>query len=862
MWPRLRSWSESTGTGLELTRNGQVPSDMSSPIASIHRTFQEAQKNCDSIVLNAKEHPRLKAAQSELGRIEATIKTRATESFESFKRFSESGSSENFLKPLSPLPLPPPILGIRRVVSENSIQSPVASGPKDSSLEHPPFGHRSTVPDLMTTMQRTMLSAQKAAETHAAALLTSSGMLRGSSFLPKGGEMAGTLDDSSSHMDFPGNIRVEQMMAKPLGALQKIQQVAEASYRETHAQVYQLMAPSIKTVGLQGGSKFTAGVATGTLTAPRALSDEWEKEAKQVIVSLSGCKQVGDSNQASQVGLEVDPGTVPSTSGTGKEDLSTLAEWKKWLQKFELREAQDSADQLAGEIDTLGGNARGTHGHDSPESPKSGSPWKRVMDMSLSMGSWPGLENWLLRKQKQGSNLRDEGRSVAIVTTAALPWMTGTAVNPLLRAVYLAKDDTRNVTLVIPWLTISDQTTIFPNITFDSPDRQEEYVREWARKRTGMDTPFKVQFYPARYAPEKGSILPVGDLTQYIPDNEADVAVLEEPEHLNWYHHGRCWTDKFNHVVGIVHTNYLDYARREEGGEMKENVLKVINSWVCQAHCHKVVKLSGAVQPLPKEHTEFVHGVSPSFLEVGMNRRTPKPGTDKRFSDGFYFIGKVVWAKGYTELLQMVKQHKDSCGEDIPVDVYGGGPDLPDVQTRSASLSLPLKFHGPKDHLSPEIHDYKVLVNPSTSDVVATTSAEALAMGKFVICCEHPSNRFFSQFSNCLVYRTPEEFSQKVKYAREHEPKPLSDEEKYKLTWEAATERFLDIASLSPAERDPGPLGKAVDSLAYFTHNAFSGFEPLRVTAGAHPGTRDNPETVTSYVPSPAPSGGLFDRKP
>jgi hypothetical protein len=35
-------------------------------------------------------------------------------------------------------------------------------------------------------------------------------------------------------------------MAKPLGALQKIQQVAEASYRETHAQVYQLMAPSIK----------------------------------------------------------------------------------------------------------------------------------------------------------------------------------------------------------------------------------------------------------------------------------------------------------------------------------------------------------------------------------------------------------------------------------------------------------------------------------------------------------------------------------------------------------------------------------------------------------------------------------------
>ncbi|CAA7406597.1 unnamed protein product [Spirodela intermedia] len=452
----------------------------------------------------------------------------------------------------------------------------------------------------------------------------------------------------------------------------------------------------------------------------------------------------------------------------------------------------------------------------------------------------------------------DRRRHIAIFTTASLPWMTGTAVNPLFRAAYLEKAGDWKVTLAIPWLSLKDQELVYPGkIAFASPREHENYVRQWVQERTGLISGFKIGFYPGKFSKDKRSILPVGDITEVIPDEEADIAVLEEPEHLTWYHHGRRWKTKFRRVIGIVHTNYLEYVKREKNGLIQAFFLKHINNWVTHIYCHKIVRLSAATQDLPRSVVCNVHGVNPKFIAIGKDKERLQNGGGGGESPtkGAYYIGKMVWSKGYRELLQLLSAHQDELAG-FTVDLYGDGEDSDQVRQAAGKLKLAVRVFPGRDHADPLFHEYKVFINPSTTDVVCTTTAEALAMGKIVVCADHPSNEFFKKFPNCRTYSGKKGFVTAVLGALSEEaPPPLTEAQRRELSWEAATERFLTAAELGPEESAAGKpvdssppfmsvsmmklreLRRSIEGASALVHHTISGNEAARRAFGAIPGS-------------------------
>ena len=598
------------------------------------------------------------------------------------------------------------------------------------------------------------------------------------------------------------------------------------------------------------------------------------------------------------------------------------------------------------------------------------------------------------------SDLSNLDRRIWVITTASLPWRTGTAVNPLMRALALTRGRPKHhVTLFIPWLTDAKARTALYGKTncFDSSQEQEAWIRDFCRTRAKSpeeEANLRIQFWDGIYHNGFGSIFPAVDICSLIPKEEADVAILEEPEHLNWFRVPATasekdelgWAHKFQYVVGILHTNYDSYVKKYGMGTsfITAPALGALTSLVVKAYCHRVIRLSDALPSLVsrKEVTANVHGVRAEFLDPpvagGDDKKNNSNANEDDKEDGevdreegqganddnfaaVYYVGKLIWAKGFEDVLELQERYRAATGNYFEMDIYGGGNDekaikrafygrhgryhrtasstsgtsdsssaennqlaakifdrdesllsllreresqsndsedqaSPDQQqqegeeekkednkersaspiapmevlsdlsqktlgtgaeTAGAAMQLiesamqhgfgaftnregdkrdedeteakvtdntdnklgqkkpfflgprraafkwrkdpvPARFLGVKDHIVVrDIPNQRIFLNMSTSEVLCTTSAEALAMGKFVVLPKHPSNEFFLQFPNCLAYEGMDDCVAKLLFALANQPTPLSTEEAYMLSWEGATERLFQAAGIT-----------------------------------------------------------------
>ncbi|CAN0237344.1 unnamed protein product, partial [Ectocarpus fasciculatus] len=199
---------------------------------------------------------------------------------------------------------------------------------------------------------------------------------------------------------------------------------------------------------------------------------------------------------------------------------------------------------------------------------------------------------------------------------------------------------------------------------------------------------------------------------------------------------------------------------------------------------------------------------------------------------GAYFIGKSLWAKGYDRLIGLLEYNNKRLGRAFHMDVYGSGPDREAIEAKSCEKGCDLTFFPATDHS--ELGDYSVFINPSVSEVLCTTVAEALAMGKWVVCARHSSNEFFFQFPNCLPFDSEEDFAACVSWALRHDPEDLTPALRHKLSWAAATERLADAAVMNVGERKrQKPVADGFFTVAHAAAGSGPTGDLFRLVAGA-----------------------------
>ena len=364
-------------------------------------------------------------------------------------------------------------------------------------------------------------------------------------------------------------------------------------------------------------------------------------------------------------------------------------------------------------------------------------------------------------------------KSVGIVTTASLPWLTGTSIIPLFHAVYLRRHGYKT-TLYLPWLPPSKQHHCFTHNRFYSEEEQRQYIVGWL---AGDLRPFcpEIRFYPSVYVKPIESIGPLNNLDRLIDAH--DLLILEEPEHLFAPYPWSRIKKNRSHVIGVIMTNY-EYYHGQHIPKFLARWYQHYSRFVMQRVCHRLVAIAPVqkdVCSLPICQVSPLNGVDERFFRSYRSRR----------DGGCYFIGKLIAEKGIEEMFRNL-----AAASVNKIDLFGNGKSEW-IKELGIKYNVRPKINGLSYRPWEDLDEYKIFINCSRSEYLCTTTASALVMGQWVIVPKHPSNQFYSGFSNCLTYSSQAEFVTHYQHAQNHAP---ADEVRLReLSWEAACSRLVDV---------------------------------------------------------------------
>ncbi|MCF8479047.1 MAG: glycosyltransferase [Rhodospirillum sp.] len=330
----------------------------------------------------------------------------------------------------------------------------------------------------------------------------------------------------------------------------------------------------------------------------------------------------------------------------------------------------------------------------------------------------------------------DDKIDIAVLSTATLPWRTGPAYLSLWHACGLAERGHR-VVLGIPWISPSGQKHIFGSIRFPDRPAHRAWLREEAA-RLGCPPLPPVRYYPGYYAALARSIVPLTDVFSLATDARA--ILMAEPEHLCWFPFVRSRRRvPARRIIGIVMTNYLDYLERN-GAILGKHFVLGLNKQRLRTRVDELIPLSPAVtlddldRPIRKAR---VTGVLPPYFDVP----PPPPETG-----GAYFLARMVWEKGFADLIEVSRRMA------LPVTVHGDGPDRAAIEAEARAKEAPLTFTGLAPSPWQLLPNHRVMINPSTSEVLCTATADAMVAGRHVVLPRVPCNAPFLDYPNVHGY--------------------------------------------------------------------------------------------------------------